>query len=76
MGNQNGQDFAKSASVTNSPAEEIVGPEDVAENAVISEKVGTRKDQLDMMRMGKTPQLKVCWHSKGIMALRLIVRVA
>jgi hypothetical protein len=61
MDNQSGEDCAKSASATYSPAEEIVGQdEDVAENAIISEKVGTRKDQLDMLRMGKTPQLKVC----------------
>ena len=76
MDSQNGQDFAKSASATYLPAEEIAGQEDVTENAVISEKVGTRKDQLDMMRMGKTPQLKVCWHSIGTMTLRLTARLA
>jgi hypothetical protein len=53
------QVFAKSARATLSP-EDIVGQEDGTENAIDSEKIGTRKDHLDMMRMGKTPQLKVC----------------
>ncbi len=29
-------------------------------NDLISEKIGTRHDQYDMLRMGKTPQLNVC----------------
>lgn len=57
MGDQNSQFYAKS--VARSPAEQLNEPEDVAGNAVISEKIGTRKDQYDMMRMGKTQQLKV-----------------
>ena len=60
MEDNNGQVLAKSASATYSPEEDIVEQEDGAENAIVSEKIGTRKDQLDMMRMGKIPQLKVC----------------
>jgi len=51
--------FAKSASATYSLEDDIVGQETGAEESIISEKVGTRKDYLDMIRMGKTPQLKV-----------------
>jgi hypothetical protein len=63
MENHNGQDFAaKSASATYSPEDdiEIGGQDDVADNAFISEKIGTKKDRADMMRMGKNPELKVC----------------
>ena len=60
MEGRNDQVFAKSPSVTYSPDEDVVEQEDGAEIAVVSEKIGTRKDQLDMMRMGKTPQLRVC----------------
>jgi hypothetical protein len=60
MENHDGQDFEKSASATYSPEDDVVGEEDAAENPFISEKVGTRKDQMDMMRMGKNPELKVC----------------
>ena len=82
MENHNGQSFAKSPSVikspsvTDSPNEDIIRGEDVAENAVISEKVGTRKDQLDMMRMGKEPTAEGSSGSGRTMTSRLIVLVA
>jgi hypothetical protein len=42
------------------PAEDELASDEIAENALISEKIGTRKDQQDMMRMGKAQQFKVC----------------
>ncbi|KFY48511.1 hypothetical protein V495_01268 [Pseudogymnoascus sp. VKM F-4514 (FW-929)] len=70
MEDYNGKDLAKSASMTYSPEadSDVVeqnGTDDggesaipIGENGIISEKVGTRKDQLDMMRMGKKPELR------------------
>lgn len=72
MEDYNGKDLAQSASMTYSPEadSDVVeqnGSNDggesalpIGENRIISEKVGTRKDQLDMMRMGKKPELRVC----------------
>lgn len=72
MEDYNGKDFAKSAGMIFSPEadSDVVeqkcdgdGGESalaIGENRIISEKIGTRKDQLDMMRMGKKPELRVC----------------
>lgn len=71
MEEYNGKDFAKSASMTFSPEADsnVVeqkgddGGESAlafGENKIISEKIGTKKDQLDMIRMGKKPELRVC----------------
>ena len=58
MENDNGQSFAKTAKATYSPDDvDIVGEEDIDDNGVAS---GSRKDQLDMRRMGKSQELKVC----------------
>lgn len=43
-------------------AEVEIASDEMARNAVISHE-GTRRDQQDMMRMGKSQQLKVCLSS-------------
>lgn len=48
---EDGKGFATSAT--------YIEADGVVVNAFISEKVGTTKDQMDMMRMGKQQQLKV-----------------
>lgn len=42
------------------PVEDGLVSDEVAGNALLTEKAGTRKDQQDMMRMGKAQQFKVC----------------
>lgn len=71
MHNQNIQDFAEAICASYAPEDDLVGQgegegtEDTIVT-IVSEKVGTREDQLDMLRMGKTPQLKVCFHGREI----------
>lgn len=61
MESDDGKNSATTAKATYSPDDvEIVGQDDVENNEFVSEKSGTRKDQLDMIRMGKSQELKVC----------------
>ncbi|KFY43566.1 hypothetical protein V494_01918 [Pseudogymnoascus sp. VKM F-4513 (FW-928)] len=69
MDDYDGKDFAKTTSMIFSPKadNDVVAQESgdsgesvlaIGENRMTSEKIGTRKDQLDMMRMGKKPELR------------------
>ena len=60
MESQSDKPFVEATSRSQLPVDELVGQEDLINDAVVSERTGTRNDQYDMLRMGKTPQLKVC----------------
>lgn len=58
------EDFARSTTSVPYAAENfvVVAREDGEDDVLVSEKLGTRKDQMDMVRMGKQQELKVYTH--------------
>lgn len=52
--------MSSSSQATNAPAPASQDAEASVQIASSTDKMGTRKDEYDMMRMGKTQQLKVC----------------
>lgn len=50
----------KATRATHAPEDDVVAQGDGTENEIVS------NDRLDMLRMGKTPQLKVCGYDRDI----------
>ena len=63
-------DEQKGANATYSPDDLDIG-EELADNEIASGSVGTRKDQLDMRRMGKSQELTVRSYSENPIISRL-----